>query len=139
MHTESITTIVESDQSAWLFLGQFEVKTISQFSQIHGNHFMAIITFILWSSTEFTARAETNLTNYQVINILESTAGSRFDFNTNKWFFTLKCHDSLAATLTYIGCTVNLLPRSLIAALQVQTQIPVVSGSTLTELCPIYS
>lgn len=95
---------------------------------------LAVITFILWSPTEFTARAETNLTNYHIINILESTVGSRFDFNLNKWFFTLQCHDSLATTLTYIGCVVNLLPRHLIAALQVQAKVPIES-STLTQMC----
>jgi SWI/SNF-related matrix-associated actin-dependent regulator 1 of chromatin subfamily A len=78
-----------------------------------------VLLFILLNSKEFTVKAENNLVNYDLIQLLERTPSSRFDWEKNMWIFDLKVHEILAVALTNSGYYVRALPREVIAALQI--------------------
>lgn len=81
-----------------------------------------IINFSLVNSKEFTAKAEQGLVTVDIMNLIRSVHGFRFDSENHRLIFPLSAHDFLHVGLIRNGCTIEPLPRTVLAALQVETK-----------------
>lgn len=73
------------------------------------------------NSREFTARAELGPVPDCVVDELKRCPGVRFEYNIIRWQFPLIQHDYLFKRLRLLGCSVEGIPRHVIAAAIVQT------------------
>eukprot|EP01038_Epipyxis_sp_PR26KG_P008999 gene8999-12140_t len=80
------------------------------------------ITFSLVNSKEFTVKVYNGKVTSNMLEVIKSTDGSRFEMSKRHWIIPLKAHDRLQVSLSSPTITVEPLPREIIVAAQLKNR-----------------